>query len=132
MIAVDFTAADRRKTVATTFPSYSGQRVVAAGLLRRSVQVRDEAAHAAEGEHGLRARGRIPRPSTRACCRTAAAIANRDDPDTWWILESTFITNAGPPCVQSRTRLPNGDAVITSIWPSGADVGSTADPRGRS
>jgi hypothetical protein len=33
--------------------------------------------------------------------------------------------------VQSRRRLPNGDAVVTAIWPSGRQVGSVLDPRGR-
>jgi hypothetical protein len=130
VIAVDFTNPDRRKTVTATFPGYTGNVSALqvcfgapykfATRLLTSLTVNVDYVP-----------GPYPAPEYKGLLPTCGALANRDDPSTWWIIESTLVLNAGPPCVQSRTRLPNGDAVITSIWPSGNDVGSNLDPRGR-
>lgn len=131
VIAVDFTAPDRRKVVATTFPAYAGNvsalQVCFGAPYRFATRLLTPIKVNTDYTPGP-----YPAPEYEGLLPNCGGLANRDDPTTWWIIESTFISNAGPPCVQSRTRLPNGDAVITSLWPSGTDVGSTADPRSRS
>ena len=131
VIAVDYTDAERRKTVTTTFPSYSGNvsnLQVCFGApfkfaTRLLTPLQINTAYVP---------GPYPAPEYKGLLPTCGSWANRDEPSTWWIIEATLVSNAGPPCVQSRTRLSNGDAVIVSIWPSGVDVGSGTDPRGRS
>jgi len=131
VIAVDFTAADRRKVVATTFPAYPGNVSSLQVCFGAPYQFATKLLTPIKVNTDYTP-GPYPAPEYKGLLPNCGGLANRDDPNTWWIIESSFISNAGPPCVQSRTRLPNGDAVITSIWPSGTDVGSTADPRGRS
>ena len=142
IIAVDYTALDRQKTVATTLPKSAlapfiwhddgdaddiyflqdcfGAPYTFAVRLGTPLQVNAQYTP-----------GPYPAPEYKGLLPDCGGPARLDNPATPAI-DGPFVAHAGAPCVQSRVRTTGGGATITSLWPSGRQLGSPLDPRGRS
>jgi len=142
IIAVDYNALDRQKTVATTLP----KSAITPFMWHDDGDADDIAflqdCFGAPYRFAVRigtplqantqyVPGPYPAPEYKGLLPDCGGPARLDNPATPAI-DGAFVAHAGAPCVQSRVRTAGGGATITSLWPSGRELGSPLDPRGRS
>ena len=141
VVVVDFNALDREKTIAATIPKASlVSRIPDDDGDDDDIQFL-QSCFGAPYTFAVRpgtplqvnpgyVPGPYPAPEYKGLLPDCGKAARLDNPATPAI-DGPTVASAVPPCVQSRKRQPNGDAVVTAIWPSGRQIGSALDPRGR-